>query len=359
VDYSGALNALDRPTLTQQVSKQMMISQRRIPLESCAEWKAALEGIKHAFAHTWENCHAMHLTTGFRTYLYCFETENVRIVCPIAEREFEGYIDIVTPYGFSGFVGTGDCANFPQYWQAFAKARGYVCGYIGLNPIFENKTYFDSNELYSYNNIYVLDLTLSSQQLFLDLYKNRQRQLQRWEKTSGTLIADKTALADFFLANYSEFFRQKAATSAYAFQRATLEFLFEKKDVFLLGAGRSNRLEAATLFTYTSDVADALLHVAIADKSDHSAALLWHGARHFKSLGIPLLNLGGGVRANDSLAWFKERFGGRKMALSCLKQIYDPEIYADLCARTGANPADTAGYFPAYRSRGTLPSLAV
>jgi hypothetical protein len=326
-----------------------MISHKCIPLNSPVEWKNALQGIKHAFAHTYENCHAMHLTTGFRTYLYCFETENVRIVCPIAEREFGRHVDIVTPYGFPGFVGTGECADFPQYWREFVRERGYVCGYIGLNPIFENKTYFDGTELYSYNNIYVLDLTLSTERLFSNLCKNRQRQLKKWEKTSGTLITDETAIADFFLANYSEFFRRKAATSAYGFRRATLEFLFELENVFLLGAGRSNRLEAVTLFTYTSDVADALLHVAFADEREHSAALLWHGARYFGSLGIPVLNLGGGVRANDSLAWFKERFGGRKLTLSCLKQIYDPPVYADLCTRVGADPRDRSGYFPPYR----------
>ena len=329
-----------------------MISHKCIPLNSPAEWKNALHGVKHAFAHTWENCHAIGLTTGFRTYLYCFETGNVRIVCPIAEREFEGHVDIVTPYGFSGFVGTGDCADFPRHWREFAKERGYVCGYIGLNPIFENKTYLDVHELYSYNSIYVLDLMLSDDELFSNLSRNRKRQLKKWERNSGTLVTDKTAIADFFLANYSEFFRRKAATSAYGFQRATLEFLFELENVFLLGAGRSNRLEVAGLFTCTSGVADALLQVGIADEREHSAALFWHGARYFKALGIPLLNLGGGVRADDSLGWFKERFGGRKMALSCLKQIYDPAIYADLCAQVGGDPEDRTGYFPAYRSSG-------
>ena len=77
------------------------MNQKFIPLESRVEWQNALQGIKHAFAHTWENCYAMHLTTGFTTYLYCFEAENIRIVCPIAEREFQGYVDIVTPYGLS------------------------------------------------------------------------------------------------------------------------------------------------------------------------------------------------------------------------------------------------------------------
>jgi len=88
-----------------------MIDQKCISLGSPTEWKDALKGIKHAFAHTWENSHAMRLTTGFNTYLYCFESNHVRIVCPIAEREFEGHVDIVTPYGFSGFVGNGNFSD--------------------------------------------------------------------------------------------------------------------------------------------------------------------------------------------------------------------------------------------------------
>ena len=55
-----------------------MARQKCIPLDSPAEWKEALVGIGHAFSHTWENCYAMHLTTGFRTYLYCFDAEHVR-----------------------------------------------------------------------------------------------------------------------------------------------------------------------------------------------------------------------------------------------------------------------------------------
>ena len=40
--------------------------QRLIPLENRLEWQMALTGIPHAFGHTWESCHAMHLTTGSR-----------------------------------------------------------------------------------------------------------------------------------------------------------------------------------------------------------------------------------------------------------------------------------------------------
>lgn len=327
-----------------------MINQQFIPLESRAEWQNALQGIKHAFAHTWENCYAMHLTTGFPTYLYCFETDSVRIVCPIAEREFENHVDIVTPYGFSGFVGNANCADFAQYWRKFVTKRGYVCGYISLNPLFDNKTYFDSDELYSDKNIFVLDLTLSQDKLFSNLSTNRRRQLKEWERTSASLVLERRALTDFFLGNYVDFFRRKEAAPVYSFSATTLESLFALDNVMMVGAGPPERVEAATVFVYTPYVADFLFNISLPKGRHHSAALIWYGVNYFKSIGIPKLNLGGGVRADDSLAEFKQRFGGNKLPLSCLKQVYDAAIYATLCAQVGADPADRTGYFPAYRS---------
>ena len=335
-----------------------MTDQKCISLGSPTEWKDALKGIKHAFAHTWENSHAMRLTTGFNTYLYCFESNHVRIVCPIAEREFEGHVDIVTPYGFSGFVGNDNCADFPRYWREFVSQRGYVCGYIGLNPIFENKTYFGGNELYSYNSIYALDLGLSRNELFSKLSANRKRQLKEWKKISGNLVVEKYALIEFFLEHYVEFFRGKKAATAYAFSAATLESLFALANVVMVGAGSAERVEAATVFTYTPYVADFLFNIALPQGRHHSAALIWYGVNYFKSIGIPILNLGGGVRANDSLAEFKQRFGGKKFTLSSLKQIYDAAMYAALCAEVGVDPADRTGYFPAYRSLGTCRPMA-
>jgi hypothetical protein len=326
-----------------------MINQTCISLESPVEWKNALQGIKHGFAHTWENCYAMRLTTGFRTYLYCFETENVRIVCPIAEREFEGRVDIVTPFGLSGFVGNSDYVDFPRHWREFVRRRDYVCGYISLNPIFENSTYFLADELCSYNNIYVLDLTRSREELFAKLSKGRKGQLKESEKTSK-LVLDKQALMDFFLANYLDFFAQKRATAAYAFAPATIETLLALNQVVLVGAGSREKIEAATVFTYSRFAADYLFNISRPEGRRHSVALLWHGVNHFKSIGIPRLNLGGGVRANDSLAQFKQRFGGSKLSLNSLKQIYDPVAYKDLCDRAGVASMDKTGYFPAYRA---------
>jgi len=295
----------------------------------------------------------MQLTTGLRTYLYRFESGNVRIVCPLAEREFEGFIDILTPYGFSGFVGNGNCPQFPLYWRSFVKERGYVCGYVALNPIFETSTYFNPKEAYRSNTLYFLDLTLGIDKLFSNLHKNRKRELKDFDKTS--FVFDRDTLMEFFLQTYPAFLRRVQASEAAYFTRKTLTSLCSLNNVVIVGAGTGERTEAVYIFAYTPYAGDCLFNVAIPEGRHHTTSLLWWGVNYLKSLGVPLLNLGGGVRENDSIARSKEFFGPIKLPFRALKQVYDQEIYEKLCRRRGADPGDKTGYFPGYQSP-TIPA---
>jgi hypothetical protein len=313
-----------------------MAKHQCIPLDSPSEWTAALQGIKHGVAYTWGYCYAMHLTTHLTTYLYCFEKDNVRVVCPIAEREFGGYVDIVKPFGFSGFVGTGDCPEFPHYWKEFAKQQGYVCGYLGVNPLFENESCFEQSEAYQYNSVYVVDLTLSHDELFANLSRGRRHQLKDWDKILESIVVERTI-------------RRKGGLSFYTFSEETLSFLADLDNVFLVGAQSSGKVEAAGLITHTPDVGEGLLYVSLPEGRHYSVAINWYTITYLKSIGVPLANLGGGTSENDGIAQFKQQFGSRKVPLKCLKQVYEPEIYERLCRQVGADPNDMAGYFPAYR----------
>ena len=131
-------------------------TQRLISLDSPREWKRALEGIAHAFAHTWEYCYAMRLTTGYPTFLYCFEANGTRIVCPITERPCGTHVEAVTPLGVSGFCGTGDFSEFPSQWEEFVRSRGYVTAYITLNPLFNRPSFADPAQTHEHNTLYFL-----------------------------------------------------------------------------------------------------------------------------------------------------------------------------------------------------------
>ncbi|MFV9507698.1 MAG: hypothetical protein AB4911_24365 [Oscillochloridaceae bacterium umkhey_bin13] len=327
-----------------------MPSHTRISLADPEAWASALQGLPYAFAHTWNHCHAIHLTTGVSTFLYSFAAGDVRIVCPLAERTIADAVDIVTPYGFAGFVGNHSCEQFPDHWQHFVAEQGYVCGYISLNPLFEQRSYYRPTEVFRHNELFILDLTLSHDQLWRNLAKNRARNLKQWNQSDATLIRDKDLLTEFFLAQYDDFFQSRNAAAVYRFTKATLAALLNAPDTLLIGAGRAGHVEAVTLFGYTPHAADFLFNVSLPDGQQHSAGLLWYGFKELKALGIPCVNLGGGIRENDGVAEFKRRFGGSQLPLTALKQIYRSERYAELCRRSGVDPKDRSGYFPAYRS---------
>lgn len=326
-----------------------MILHDCIYLNNPLKWTEVLRNIKHSFFHTWDSCYAMHLTTGFKTYLYHFETESAQILCPIHERELNGYIDITTPYGFGGFVGNGYCHNFSHFWQEFVKSKNYICGYIGLNPIFDDYTYFQQYEYLFSNQTYCIDLGSDSEVIFSRLSQNRKRQIKEWEKNLSVVKLEKELLVNFFLNIYPEFMKTRNASKVYSFSQETLSFLLSLENIFMVGAGTGSEVEAVSLFAYTPYVGDFLFNVSLPEGKNYSTGLIWQAIKYLKSLQIPLLNLGGGVRENDNLAQFKERFGANKLPLGCLKQVYQPEIYEELCKGANANPNDMTGYFPAYR----------
>lgn len=327
-----------------------MTTQKLIPLEAQTEWIEALKGIKHAFAHTWDNCYAMHLTTRYRTYLYCFEEDHTRIVCPIAERPIEDCIDIVTPYGFSGFSGNFERPNFMAVWEKFAMENGYVCAYISLNPLFENKTYSDEKHLYVSSSLYFIDLKLSEAEIYARIDRNRKRQLKNWEHLISLITVDKKILKEFFLSNYHQFLQCVNASAANYFSLETLAYICELDNVLMIGAKTSEHIVALYVIAYTPYAGDCLFNITTPEGRKYNTALLWYGLKHLKSKNIPYLNLGGGLQENDSIAQSKQRFGSQKLPFRCIKQIFRPDVYKTLCQRVNADPQNMSGYFPAYRS---------
>lgn len=321
-----------------------------IPMTEPQRWAEALRGIPHAFAHTWGSCHAMSLTSGLETFLYSYASADGRVVCPFAVRSYHGHRDLLTPYGFSGFTGVGSCRGFADHWAAFARAEGYVCGYVGLNPTLPWEPYHAPADLHRHNAVHVLDLTLSEADLIGRMSHGRRQQVRA--TTAGTrLVHDRARLAAFFGEHLTAFLEARQAARIYHLAPATLDALVACDDVLLLGLERDGSLEAVSMFVWTPHVADFLFNVSTPAGREHSTVLIWQGALRLKALGVPLLNLGGGVRPDDGVATFKARFGGRVLPLAALKQVYDPSVFATLCAGVHADPHDRSGYFPPYQAR--------
>jgi hypothetical protein len=99
-----------------------------IPLGDDKQWRAALDDIEHAFGHTWESCYAMSQTSKAPTYLYVFQAGSFRVICPLSERRYGDYIDIFTPFGYSGLQGLAISLGFLTNGKHLLVSRG---GYAG------------------------------------------------------------------------------------------------------------------------------------------------------------------------------------------------------------------------------------
>ena len=322
-------------------------SEELIGLEDRGAWESALQEVPHTFAHRWDHCHAIADSSGYTTYLYSFSSAGVRIVCPVSERPIGRYLDIVTPYGLSGFVGRGDCPSFASHWRAFAERAGYVCGYLILNPVITNETYF-GRAAQEHRMLFLLDLQLEEEELFARLSAGRQQQIRRADEDQGALVDDRERLTDFFVRTYPDFMARRGAAGVYSLNERTLRELCESPASLLIGAERVGEVRAAALFGFTEHAADYVYNVSLPGEESYSAILVWTAVRRLKAQGIPTLNLGGGVVENDGIAAFKRRFGAYQVPLRNLTQVYRQDLYEELCKQAGVDP-DSAAYFPAYR----------
>ena len=326
----------------------MSLQQRLIPLENRLDWQRALTGIPHAFAHTWESCHAMHLSTGYPTFLYVGEKGEDRVLCPLAERHFSGYVDIVTPYGFGGFVGQAD-ENTLASWRDFSCQQEWVSAFIGLNPLFVPDVCCQQLDYSEYNDIFVVDLSRGLNELHWNLSPTRRRQIDAAFSNTEWLLEDREQLATFFLNHVSKFLEEKAGGRSFVFSCETLEALLSLDNTLLFGGGRLGRVDVVSVFAYTPYCAEYLFNVSLKEGRSLSAAVLWSAVKKLHSIGVPLLNLGGGIRRGDGVARFKRRFGAKQLPLGSLRSVFRHDVYNSLCSRTGSDLANQAAYFPAYR----------
>lgn len=328
-----------------------MCKHELIPLSESSQWQKELEGIPHAFAHTWDSCYAMYLTHGKDTYLYTFRDGDVRIVCPIVERDFEGYKDVATPFGISGFVGTKPYPGFREKWIKFATNRNYVCGYFSLNPLFTDTSYYRSAEAYVYNEVFIQDLSRPIEEIFTGFSKNRKRYLkQSWMKNEGKITLDREKLAKFFIENYHAFMKRCNASSAYDFSYDTLSALVNTENLIITGIEDEGSIVAVSLFPYTSYMSNYLFNIHCDSGRAFSTSLIWQGIIMLKELEIPYLDYGGGHFQDDPRNQFKKSFHPDKFLLTGLKQVYDVRVYEALCREASIDPDTRIGYFPGYHA---------
>lgn len=323
---------------------ELMATETWVSIDAPVEWGSALEGLPHSIGHTWGYCQAVSASSGLPTFLFCREDESGRIVCPLSERAYQGEVDVVTPYGIAGFTGSGSATAGVNALGKSATTRGYIAGYIRLNPLLVSDVKCGADVIRE-KTLYVLDLRLPQDELFA---RGRREFRAPALKAGDEIVLDRTALTEFLVAEYGRFMERMTAAAVHRLSPQSLRSLCNLEGTILIGAGRAGRLEAVAMFGHTEFCADYLFAVSLPDGRGHSASLVWAAIQELKRLAVPCLNLGGGLREGDRLADFKRRLGGEEVPLLVVRQIYDRDRFQALCRAADVNPAGPYTYFPPY-----------
>lgn len=274
------------------------------------------------------------------------------MLLPFFEREWNGERDIATILGLSGMSIQPASAAPLNLWREYAAYAGWVAGYLQMStsassddPLFWQQV-SETGSLFTGNHVYLLPIGRND--VLQSCSEMIRRKVHRAEQDGACLVDDKLMLADSLKHLYPQAMWRVGARACYEYSEATLDRWVQDPGVIALGASINGSVEAVSLFCFAGEQAEYYLNACSERGRSFAAWLILHAVRRLQALGVVTLNLGGGIRIGDSLAFFKERFNGTCRKLTAVCQIYDPEKYDMLCLQAGTDRE--ACYFPAYRA---------
>lgn len=326
-----------------------MLHQELISIDDAWRWDEVLASLPHAPAHTAHYNRAMMMSSQRPTYLYYARTDDFIAACPVAKRsKFETH-DLVTPYGFGGFIASGECAQFAEQFDAFMQSQHILSSYLAVHPVFCRSNSILNLCEATTSAIYLLDLQQDIATLYANLDKTHRYEIKQSNASAIQLLESTDEIMANLVVLYRDTLTRTGAASVYHFTEATLAELMRDKKTLAFAANVAGKMVAMTILLYNDHIADYFINAANDAGREYSRILIWKAMEYLHNIQVPTLNLGGGVKPGDNLEQFKKRFSGKKVMPYVLKRIYDDKLYKDVCARSQID-AEATHYFPAYHA---------
>jgi hypothetical protein len=283
--------------------------------------------------------------SGVTPQLAVIHSRGAKMVLPFFERPWLTDIDIATIFRASGASISSNSTAPLSLWREFAKAQGWVAGYIQLSPL------TDLPECVAVDGDAIVDrpvflLDLNKEDLFRSFSVSIRQKIRKTASSNPVLIEDRTTLSHAVQELYPPMMQRLRARESFNFSVETLRGWSVEPTSVVLGCAIDGAVEAVSIFLVAGQHAEYHLNACTEGGREMTAWLLWKAITRLRDSGVRLLNLGAGLRAGDGVDQFKRRFHGRPVLRRSVGQIYDRDRYEALCAGDRARP----GWFPAYRA---------
>lgn len=317
-----------------------------VPISDRKMWDSYVIPSQHTYGHSWEYNYAYQFSTTDEIVLFVCKGNEGYIYCPLCLRGSKQSFDPMTPYGNSGFIKFGKIDNYEDDIKNFFFDKGITTLYASLNQSIPTEHLFNDKD-FLIKKTFGINLSYTLDEIFQHIGKNNRRHLKNWEEKKYELIFDQEILKKKFLETYPIFVNSINASKIYHFSPKMLSSLLSSKNVHLIGAKENDNISLIRCFLFTSSYADAFLEAQLPGGNIHSRAIYWESIKIFKEKGVKYLNIGSGIKENDSLEFFKSSFSNSQKNLSVLKWVINRNKYISLMEEKN-KIFQSENYFPPY-----------
>lgn len=303
--------------------------------------------------------------------LFYYECEGTRAINVFMKRDisdipcFRGkiepqkFFDIVSPYGYGGFLIEGEqvdkvCAAY----EKFCQKSGIVAEFVRFHPLLRNWNGLE--RLYEVRNLgktIHMDLE-SAEVIWRNITSQNRNKIRKAQKMGMEVYWGRDAdIIEHFMEIYNKTMERDNASAYYFFGREFYESILDdlKYNAMWFYAKLDDVIAAISIFLFSNG--NMHYHLSASRKELQNLAptnlLLYEAAIWGSRNGLKRLHMGGGVGAQeDSLYKFKKSFNRYEdNDFYTGKRIYNHEMYDKLVGlrnSQGDKVIDT-NYFPLYR----------
>lgn len=271
------------------------------------------------------------------------------------------YYDVVTPYGYGGFLIEGnDFESLSTEYIEYCTQNHIICEFVRFHPLLENwqQVFQLYNVIYQGNTVCVE--TSSIEAIWKNMTSKNRNVIRKAIKSGLKVFWERTPkIIEPFMGIYNATMQKDCAGEYYFFDRAFYDSILNdlKYNAMWFYAELSGEIAAIAVFLFCNGKMH--YHLSASKPKYQSYAptnlLLYEAAVWAALNGYSRLHLGGGVGAGyDSLYKFKKAFNrGEDLKFYIGKKIFDNEAYEKFVQIRREKDADfneNSSYFPLYRS---------
>ncbi len=280
------------------------------------------------------------------------------------------YFDIISPYGYSGFLSSCpefDISDFIKAFDDYCRQEKIINEFIRFNPLLKNnelKGINDKLELIRWSDTVYIDLDCRLEEIKARFTAANKRNINKAIKNDLQIVeleCNEKNLLQFFKVYNHTMDRLKAKSFYYFSEEYFISLKEELKDMvklFSIINKSGEHVSMGIFFAFKQFIHYHLGGSWMTYWNMRPNNLLFSGVIEWAQLhGYKKLHLGGGYNKNDSLFRFKKSFSPLTLPYYIVKRVHDSKIYNELqqintqyLKANNIREIDES-YFPAYRLR--------